>query len=259
MKKLDKFLNENFYKIIILFIWCNAFIDVITSLSVRFINFPLTFGAIIRYILMLIVTYYVFVTKKNYKHKKYLSYILFLFTYIFVFVILMISDKNLLVGFFELKYSLKTFYFAILIFNFYILNKEDNDNFLINHRDLVISLGAYIVIILISTMLGTNFASYSNYKMGTNGWFFAANEIGAIMGIMAPLMVYYIIRIKNIFLKTSVLLIYVYANMIIGTKVPFLGTVLSLLFLSIYIIIKTIVKKKRENVYNVVFRNFIKA
>ena len=96
---------------------------------------------------------------------------------------------------------------------------------------------AYAILIIIPFITNTGFKSYAKNKgIGVVGWFFSANEIGVILGMIFPLLFLYINKKVNLRIVISLVLVLISA-ILIGTKVAFFGCASSLLLVLIYYLI----------------------
>ena len=73
----------------------------------------------------------------------------------------------------------------------------NNQSLVINSHTLVKITFMYVFIICLAQLTRTQFTSYTFDKLGHAGWFYAANEIGAILAITSPLIIYEVIKIEK--------------------------------------------------------------
>lgn len=114
----------------------------------------------------------------------------------------------------------------------------------------------YLLFILIPNVLNLGFGSYEITKKGSIGWFYTANEVGAIISILMPFYLSEIINKKNkpiIFL--SIIIIF-YTLTTMGTKGPLLsfGIILIYYFIKYY---KKIIKEKKYKTLGIMTTSFI--
>ena len=114
----------------------------------------------------------------------------------------------------------------------------------------------YLLFILIPNVLNLGFGSYEITKKGSIGWFYTANEVGAIISILMPFYLNEIINKKNkpiIFL--SIIIIF-YTLTTMGTKGPLLsfGIILIYYFIKYY---KKIIKEKKYKTLGIMTTSFI--
>lgn len=114
----------------------------------------------------------------------------------------------------------------------------------------------YLLFILVPNVLNLGFGSYEITKKGSIGWFYTANEVGAIISILMPFYLNEIINKKNkpiIFL--SIIIIF-YTLTAMGTKGPLLsfGIILIYYFIKYY---KKIIKEKKYKTLGITTTSFI--
>ena len=114
----------------------------------------------------------------------------------------------------------------------------------------------YLLFILVPNVLNLGFGSYEITKKGSIGWFYTANEVGAIISILMPFYLNEIINKKNkpiIFL--SIIIIF-YTLTTTGTKGPLLsfGIILIYYFIKYY---KKIIKEKKYKALGIMTTSFI--
>ena len=112
-----------------------------------------------------------------------------------------ITQKGIESIWYELQNTFKCFYFPIMficIYNCYKKNKKDISKMLSN------LFVVYLLFILIPNVLNLGFGSYEITKKGSIGWFYTANEVGAIISILMPFYLSEIINKKNIKSKYTI-------------------------------------------------------
>ena len=137
----------------------------------------------------------------------------------------------------EVKYIFKYFYYPIVLLTMYQLKdyfELDNDKL---KKILVINLFIITFSIILSYLTNSAYSSYGNGNSGIVGWFYSANEIGAILVILYP----YTFLIKNnkqVIFNTIVMLLTIISSIYMGTKTTYFGIILSLVFyvLSLHIV-----------------------
>ena len=245
----------NFENFLIIYILLQPFIDVATSLCVRFINSYFTIGIFIRTLFLLFTLIYSFTIS----NKKWRRIIFVYCIFLFIYFILFFMNIYFNIGFFmiitQLKSLIKIFYFSSLLISIIpIMQKICFDN-----KYLIFTLFGYTSILCTTLFLGISFDSYANGSgYGKNGLFYAANEIGTTLCILMPFLFLNLLNynFKN-FKKKSLIelitLIFVIISALwMGTKVPFIGLILSLL-VSFGICIINILKRKniKEHLYKI--------
>lgn len=249
---IQKFTSRiNFEKFLIIYILLQPFIDVATSLCVRFINSYFTIGIFIRTLFLLCTLVYSF----NISNKKWKRILLIYCIVLFIYFILFFLNICFNIGFFmiitQLKSLIKIFYFSILLVALIpIMKKIHFDN-----KHLVLTLLEYTSILCISLFLGIAFDSYANGSgYGKNGLFYAANEIGTTLCILTSFLFLNLSNFnfknfnKNFIIDLITLIFIIISALWMGTKVPFIGLILSLL-VSFGICIINIIKRKNIKEY----------
>ena len=232
---MNKFIKENFNKILSIFILIQPILDLITGICIHAFNLNITIGIIIRMIFLLFIMYTTtFIYKKKLSTLTYLS--LFVYSILYLIGIIIYKDG---VVFKEIQGLLKVIYFPIILISLY----ELKDEFKISKMTLFTTLFMYLVFILIPNTLGLGFKSYEITKSGTLGFYNSANEISGIISILTPIMFIILKDMKNIFLKVIYILIYLIVILTIGTKTPLLTLLITIGFTYLYYIITWLKKK----------------
>ncbi len=234
--------RDKINKFFIIFLLSQPMIDLITSLCISFFDFNISVGMVIRALFLGICIVYLIFYSKHKDRDKYIFYIKIIGLYMFAYIINNLVLKGSPSIFVEFKSLLKIFYFPILLL--VIRDAMDKRLIKINAKFLVQIAFIYTVIIFIAQLTGTQFVTYSSGKLGHVGWFYSPNEIGAILAIIAPLVIYDAVRSRQRLGYYAFLFIYLCAIFIIGTKVPFLGLVVTILSFILLYIIKMYVEKK---------------
>ena len=235
MKKINNIIEKNIVLIITIFFIVQPLIDVITYFNLNYLNNNFTFGMILRFIFMAFALYYLIFINKD--KKKILIYLGLLTIYGLLFFIPYLNT-NLL--FLELKSFLKVYYFIIMLIFFY-MNKDKLKE--INYKYFSYIFFIYILFILIPNLIG-NFSSYDVAKIGEKGLFNSANEIGAILSFLFPIYIYRMFEDKNKLKYIPAIILYICTIFIIGTKVPVLAFIITVLVFGIRYFINTIKKKQ---------------
>lgn len=234
--------ENKFSNILNSFLLLHPIIDLITSLCIKSFSLTFTLGSIIR-ILFLAFTIYVAIF--IYKEKKILWYYALILVYMFLFMIsvFVFKDGNNLIG--EIEGFIKSFYFPILLTTLYAIRNTVNWN----KKCLMISLIMYIAFIFIPTFFKLGFDSYEITKEGTIGFFYSANEISAIISILTPFLILYLIEDKIKIHKIVICIIYIISILSLGTKTPLLALIITIILLVIWYLIKNKIFKDLKKVY----------
>lgn len=219
MKKINNFIKENLLLIVMAFLFLQPFLDIITFINLNFLNVTFTIGAVFRLMFLLFILYYLlFINKKD---KKVWIYLGLLVIYGILFLTQYLNTGLL---FLELKSLLKVFYFIIILIFFY-LNKEKVKE--INYKYFTYILVVYILFIISSNIMG-NFSSYNFAKIIENGLLNSTNEIGAIISFLFLVYIYQMFKSKNKLKYIPILILYICAIFIVGTKVPVFAFIITM-------------------------------
>ena len=118
----------------------------------------------------------------------------------------------------------KTYYFVYTLLFFYALYKDTG--FKISDKTLSIVFLEYTACILVAVLTKTSFYTYPwRLSEGYCGWFFAGNEVAAVVAGLAFVAVCYAAYRANIFVGIAIMLLTAFAGTYIGTKVAFIAIV----------------------------------
>ena len=219
MKKLF----SNPYLVISLYLLFSFVIDIMTNLT---INLSFSIGMILRGILLIYVTLGLLFKYKD-KNNYFLIGLLGIFSLIYLLYFRSLSALTYIV-----KYD---FALLILLFIYNLYKTEDKK---INDNVITFSLLFYSVSIIISYLFKLD-AIFNSY-----------NEMSAIIAIIIP---YLIINLEKRFNVLEFLTVFIalFAGLIIGTRLPLLAFLISILYLLIKKLIKDI-KNKKINYTNII-------
>lgn len=218
------------------------FIDLITSLTTRLFDFPLSLGMIIKGALLFFGAIYVLFRSVS-KYRK-VTLIFFVMCLVYVLGYFILKPDLISKEFFatEFNYIIKLLYFPLM--TFVMLNIFDDYGFAENkfNKILIINLICYIALIVLPTILNINFDSYSNSEYaGSVGWFYAANEVSTILLLLYPFIYKYMK--KNKLILVGVFATSLYTISLIGTKVTLFGIII----ISFLLLLCTLFHKKKDN------------
>lgn len=237
---MNKFIKNNFSKILIIFILLQPILDLITGVTTNFLLTKLSLGIIVRVLFLAFLMYTTtFVYKKKFSLYAYLA--LCIYSVLYLIGIIILKDG---VVFYELQGLLKAIYFPITLVALYDLK----DEFKISKMTLFTVLLTYLALILIPNILGWGFESYKVTKTGNLGFFAAANEISGIISLLTPVMFIIFKDLKNKLLSIVFGIIYLIVILTIGTKTPLLTLLITLGFTYLYYLIYCIKKKTYKQV-----------
>lgn len=220
------------------------FIDLITSFTERINGNIVSIGTIFKGILILFSGIYIlFITKSKYKKKSIIYYLLLS---IFSIIHILIGNNSYVSS----GTQLIKFMFLPIIFIF-LLNY--NDDYKISYIEMkkILKYNVFFILttILIAKLTNTGFNSYSDtITTGVVGWYYSANEISGIITILFPLFLEDIL--KNNKYSFMLVMYVIFMMMMLGTKTPLLGVLISLIALFIHILLKD---KNKKNIFKIVF------
>ena len=218
------------------FILLSPIVDLITSIGIHTFNINITFGIIIRMLFLLFILFSTtFIYKKN-NIKYYLIFLIYLILYLIATMLYSNSYLSEIQGLF------RVFYFPLLLVSI----NSIKDELKLNKKYLIYMLYLYLVLIFIPLLFHIGFKSYEVTKVGTLGFFSSANEIGGIISILTPILIYYLYEKKNLLLTIIISAIYLIVILSIGTKTPLLALLITLLAFVIYLI-HGFIKNKEKN------------
>lgn len=249
MKNINSFIENNIYKIVLIFLFIQPLIDVIAGISINYLNINLNISSIIRLLFFIFCIYYlIFINKID--EKKNIIYLVLYLIYLILYSISVILYKDTSVLIYEIKNNINIFYFPIIFLGLY--NMFKNNNIKIKLKYLVYLFLIYIMFIIVPVLTNTSFNSYEHSKVGNIGWFLSANTIGSILSMLLPLILIYLSNKKvNIIFKLIITILSIYIFLSIGTKVPVLSICILIFINFIYFIIKLIKEKQYKNILSV--------
>lgn len=238
MKKLNNTIKTNITTIIGVFLIISPFLDLFTSIGIKYNIDQLTIGIIIRGLFMLLMIYYSIFLKDN--KKQTIIFLSVIFTYIALFLTKTILTNGNIT--YETTVIFKTFYFIILSITFINLEKS------IDSKYYIACFTTYLLLVFIPNILNIGFNSYEIAKVGQVGWFNSANEISTILSILTPILIVYLMTKKNKILSVLYLIIILITFFSIGTKVPILSLAIICGFYLLYSLYKLIRKKDTKKI-----------
>ncbi|WP_050179765.1 O-antigen ligase family protein [Domibacillus robiginosus] len=246
--------EKTFWLLALAFIIFQPVIDVLTSASLLLLNISLTVGVIVRVLFMAaIVLMLLWKARQSGPARKFVFYLLALAAVIVVNIVLNLNVKDPYYIGSELKFFNKVVYFPIMFAGFsvlYLYLKREHEPF--KEKTTSYFLYASLIIsavFIVSFVTGTSLSNYSHTKIGYTGWFFAGNEIGAIMAVILPVTALYAIektnRVKEWRYWIPFVLLAV-SMQFLGTKVGYGGIVVVLLAAFFSMLILFFTKERSE-------------
>ncbi|RKQ34323.1 O-antigen ligase family protein [Oceanobacillus halophilus] len=231
-------------KFFIYFILFQPILDVVAYLGV-----PISL--LVRVMALGIGLIYIVMLPKS-KHKTIAFYILFIIGIFMVSNLLMSwMVKDPFYPSFEISYMVKNFFFIemLIVYAFVFQSYAIKPHWKgLIERFIFINISLIALVMFISEVTNTSKPSYVHFnKAGSSGWFYAGNELSAILAMGFSVMVLYMINKKVQSRKLAVLpliILTIWSMMAVGTKVAF-GAVLVVLGLTVVYSVIKIFKNKR--------------
>lgn len=241
-------LEGNFTSALKAFIICQPILDILTYFSMEYWNLPLTIGIAIRILFMGYSLLYIFWEKESRWKKQVIFYLGILFAVLGFSFLLNYFTKPDFILFDEIQYYVKNLYFPVLN-SALLLAQADRDHKtgvklyeLIPSAMFILSLSLFLAV-----LTGTSNRTYQ-FQEGYLGWFFAGNEISAILAICFPVVLYSFKNEQN-HRKRSFFLLCLFmmmaAALLIGTKVSYFSILLTLIIAVFGTIIQKVFLEKK--------------
>lgn len=216
-------------KIVFIYIIIQPILDAISGISnnISFLNIKI--NVIIRGLFLLLVSFYLlFICKNKYRKFNLIYFGLFLLYFsLYAYVTFLYKDKSLIL--FELKQSIMTFYFPIVLLACFNMKEDKIIEF--NDKPFVIALTIYILLIIIPNLFGISFDAYDD-GVGKLGFFNTANSISAILSMLLPcVFIYFKDKIKYLIVF---LILFILCIVSMGTKAVILCLLIVLFINGIY-------------------------
>ena len=233
-------MNKLVNKIITIFLLIGPILDLLTGICLHYFKINLTIGIFIRVVFLLFIC---IITLFYFKKKNVLIPYLIIGLYFILYIVgvILYKDKG---TFFEIQNLIKVFYFPIVLIS--ICSIKDKIN--ISNKILFTIMMMYLLFIFVPLLLGLGYKPYEITKVGTLGFFNAANEVGGIISILTPVMFIILVKGNNKIIKISSVLIYLIVILMVGTKTPLLTLFITIGISMIYLIINFIKKKEYKKI-----------
>lgn len=217
-------INNLIYIIVLLF----PFVDLLTSFSVRYSILPFSPGVVFRGIIFVICFVYPLIRKKKSK-KLYIYYSVFVLYGILKLLIVPFSNYYV-----EIINICKYWYlpFVLIFLSVFPLDYKKLTKF------TSLSILIYDIGIIIPLVTGSAFSSYEFGNAGIVGWFYAANEIGALISLGIVVLYLNLIYSKHFWLNAISIFISMISLSFVGTKVATFSLILSSIIILILFMIK---------------------
>lgn len=249
-------MQKQFKNILFFLLAIMPIVDLITSIITRFFPGVISLGIIVKGLLSVFCVFYVFfLSKSKYKKTAEVSYlILVVFAVLYLLTKYSVTEFTFL--FKEIIYLFKYFYVFIMfwgLLNIFTDLKFEKESI---KKILLINMLLYLFIFLASIITKTGFTSYTDGNGGINAWFYAANETGASLTVLFPVIYLYFKDKKNyVWMLLMIPMIYILSAM--GTKVSLLGLAINVVIISIFYIIKNFKSFKRLSLLIVIITSSV--
>ena len=232
VNKLNPLL-EKYEIFLLIFLGIQPLIDVLTTYSIS-LNITITFGVIIRFFILILSILYILFKSIQLGKRYYIYYLFLLFSVLLIGVINNSFAKPIFSISEEGKFIVKVVYLSIMLLVYVLAlnslkSKLQLEAKLLKH----ILIGSLIIniVMVVSIATSTSLTSYDYTKIGYTGWFFAGNEIGAILAIIFPMVLLYSIQntksAKDIY-KWIPTVLMIFSLLAVGTKVGYGACILVL-------------------------------
>lgn len=220
---------------LMLYIVFQPILDSITGLMMR-MNMDVTFGVFIRMIVMAVTVFYLLIylilNRDNKKGFMIIGYFVLLALMSIINLVINFKTKTLFVPSLELTTLAKSIYYPVMLLGYFYAFEELAEDRIINRffpRAIFYAINIVSIIMIVAHFTGSSFSSYSYYKLGESGWFFAANELSAIVSITFPIMIWYALEKIDTWTRIYywiTIILAAYSALLIGTK----GSLIAVIF-----------------------------
>lgn len=220
---------------LMLYIIFQPVLDAVTGLMTQ-AHIDVTFGVLIRMAVMAVTVFYILIfliLNRDNKHGfRVIGYFVLLGIVSAISLLINYRTKTLFIPSLEITTLAKSLYYPIMLLGYFYAFEELAEDRIINRffpKVIFIAVNIISIIMIVAHFTHTSFSSYAYYKLGESGWFYAANELSAIVSISFPIMVWFALKKINTWSKVYywlTVVVAIYAALLIGTK----GSLLAILF-----------------------------
>jgi hypothetical protein len=229
----DQGVLNKFEIFLLIFITLQPIIDVLTTISLQFFSEAATFGVFLRFLVMFACMVYILLYQVKNRKSKILIYLIGLAIVLAINLGVNFFMKDQFILMDEVKFLGKIVYAQIMLFTYLILFKKVGKSSI--HRFIkyvLYALLVYDLVMVISIATNTSLTAYDWTKIGFTGWFYAANDLGAILAILFPICL--MIAIKKTIKMSSIyywipVLLTAFSLLMLGTKVGYGALLIGLL------------------------------
>lgn len=234
MKKEKKIILLNWYIIL------QPIIDILTSLGVRYGSDSITLGVAIRAVFVGIMAFYVMFIYRGKYEKAVKIYVAIISVYGLAFLANAAVCSGTYTIITNIKMFIKMYYFLYVLLGLFCMYQQYQ--YVVSDWLLVGVYCEYTVSIFLSAITNTSFGTY-DYGKGYCGWFYAGNEVGAIISILAIVALFWAVKSKKKFVWISIGFLCAFSGTYVGTKVPLLASAMAVIVLGFVCLIQKILYK----------------
>lgn len=236
-----------------IYILIQPLLDALTTPTAN-AGIAISVGVVVRTLFMAFAFLYVLFIAQFKGKKLAVAYLGALVAYLILFMVLMLSLGGLSLCIDNLKELVKVFFVPFVAVFLLAVYREHGHK--IPSCSIAWAGGLYAFVILIAYLTGTSGTSYRS-GFGYKGWFYAANEIGCIIAIAAPITIWFCLKqLHSITKKTwwkgiliaLALFSVVFAANYIGTKIIFAVVLVYCLAAFVWCLVRAIRDRSRINI-----------
>ncbi len=228
-------------KIVYLLLIITPIIDTINGFFISK-NLNIQFSLLSKGIMIVLVCIYLLL-------KRNINILIISVVFIFImFLKFIVQDDNLIV---EFNWMIKILFFFLLLA--FLKNNVSN-----NYKKIQLYFYVLLFVMLFnifgSLFFGFGFSTYDGSGLGTTGFYYAANELGIVIVILAFFWSIYIIHKKSVFKYTMFLVLFLTLSGVTVLKSPILGSVIIFLMVPfLYAYANTYKFKVNKWIFNFLF------
>ena len=240
-----------------IYILIQPLLDVLTTPSAN-AGAAISVGVVVRTLFMAFAFLYVVFVSRFQGKKWAMLYLGALIAYLVLFMLQMLRMGGIALCIANVKELVKVLFLPFVAL--FLLTIYREYGYRISARSVAWAGGLYAFVILLAYVTGTSLTSYrSGY--GYKGWFYAANEVGCIIAITAPIAIWFCLKqmpavTKKTWWKGVIialcLLSIIFAANYIGTKIIFAAVLLYCGAAFAWCLVRAIRERSRGNTASVI-------
>ena len=236
-KKEKKITLLNWYIIL------QPIIDILTSLGVRYGGGSVTLGVVVRAVFVGVMVVYMMLFYHG-KHEKIIKVyvgVISLYGILFLAHAALCSGTYTIIT--NIKMFIKMYYFLYVLLGFFCMYQQHR--YIVSDWLLAIVYCEYTISIFLSAITNTSFVTY-DYGKGYCGWFYAGNEVGAIISILSIVALVFAIKSSRTYLWLIIGGLCAFNGTYVGTKVPLLASAMAIIVLCVISLIQIMLYKNNS-------------